>query len=97
MSGGPSGSEDCQVGWPEWYGTFPLKGVVSEILDSKIDKQCKCQLLYLVQWTGYKGTDQETDWLPAMELEHAPELVQDFSQVISGQTRSSYYTQLNSE
>jgi hypothetical protein len=51
---------------------------VSEILDSKIDKRRKCQLLYLVRWTGYEGTDQETDWLPATELEHAPELVQDF-------------------
>jgi hypothetical protein len=26
---------------------------VSEILDSKINKWCKCQLLYLVWWTGY--------------------------------------------
>ena len=51
---------------------------VSEILDSKIDKRHKCQLLYLVRWTGYEGTDQETDWLPATELEHAPELVRDF-------------------
>src|SRR6202040_2381955 len=49
-----------------------------EILDSKIDKQRKCQLLYLVRWTGYVGTDQETDWLSALELTHAKELVQDF-------------------
>src|SRR6202035_5637019 len=32
---------------------------ISEILDSKIDKRRKCQLLYLVRWTGYEGTDQE--------------------------------------
>jgi hypothetical protein len=51
---------------------------ISEILDSKLDKRRKCQLLYLVRWTGYEGTDQETDWLPATELQHASELVQDF-------------------
>src|SRR3984885_12387754 len=51
---------------------------ISEILDSKLDKRRKCQLLYLVRWTGYEGTDQETDWLPATELQHALELVQDF-------------------
>ena len=51
---------------------------ISEILDSKLDKRRKCKLLYLVRWTGYEGTDQETDWLSATELEHAPELVQDF-------------------
>src|ERR1700723_1926354 len=51
---------------------------ISEILDSKIDKKRKCQLLYLVRWSGYKGMDQETDWLSALELTHAKELVQDF-------------------
>src|ERR1700723_1425039 len=51
---------------------------ISEILNSKIDKRRKCQLLYLVRWTGYKGTDQEMDWLSALELTHAMELVQDF-------------------
>jgi hypothetical protein len=51
---------------------------ISKILDTKIDKRRKCQLLYLVRWTGYEGTDQETNWLPTMELQHALELVQDF-------------------
>ena len=51
---------------------------ISEILDSKNDKRRKCQLLYLVRCSGYEGTDQETDWLPATELQHATELVQDF-------------------
>ena len=51
---------------------------ISEILDSKLDKQRKCQLLHLIRWAGYKGTNQETHWLPAMELKHAIELVQDF-------------------
>jgi hypothetical protein len=30
-----------------------IKYDVSDKLNSKIDKQHKCQLLYLVQWTGY--------------------------------------------
>src|ERR1700731_4392631 len=45
---------------------------ISEILDSKIDKRRHpCQLLYLVQWTGYEGTDKETSWILATELPHA--------------------------
>ena len=55
-----------------------LEYEISEILDSKIDKRRKCQLLYLVRWTRYEGTDQEMDWLLAVELTHARELVQDF-------------------
>ena len=43
---------------------------LKEILDSKIDRrQCHCQLLYLVHWLGYQGTDDETSWLLAMELQ----------------------------
>jgi hypothetical protein len=33
---------------------------ISEILDSKLDKRQACKLLYLVQWSGYEGTDEET-------------------------------------
>jgi hypothetical protein len=51
---------------------------ISEVLDSKIDKCHVCKLLYLVWWTGYEGTDEETSWFPAMELEHASEAVLDF-------------------
>src|SRR6202045_3217890 len=51
---------------------------ISKVLDSKIDKLRICKLLYLVQWTGYEGTDEETSWLPATELEHASEAVSDF-------------------
>src|SRR6266446_3679379 len=37
---------------------------VSEILDSKVDQRCRPEnrLHYLVHWTGYKGTDEETSW-----------------------------------
>ena len=53
---------------------------ILEILDSKIDKRCKCRLQYLIRWAGYEGTDEETSWLPASELGHASEVVSDFHQ-----------------
>jgi hypothetical protein len=55
-----------------------LKYEIKTILDSKIDKQHKCSLLYLVKWSGYKGTDEETSWLPASELDNASESISDF-------------------
>src|ERR1700726_2785627 len=51
---------------------------ISEVLDSKIDKCHICKLLYLVQWTRYEGTNEETSWLPATELVHTSEAVLDF-------------------
>ena len=52
---------------------------ISEILDSKIDRRRRsCQLLYLVRWAGYEGTDKETSWILATELGHVQELVSDF-------------------
>ena len=44
---------------------------ISEIVDSKIDKRRKCPLLYRVRWLGYENTDDEFEWIPASELEHA--------------------------
>lgn len=38
---------------------------VSEISDFKINKCQKCKLLYLIKWFGYKGKDEEFEWLPA--------------------------------
>ena len=53
-----------------------VKYEVEEILDSKIDRRRHhCQLLYLVHWAGYAGTDEETSWLLATELNHMSELV----------------------
>ena len=37
-----------------------LEYEISEILDSKLDKRRACKLLYLVRWSGYEGTDEET-------------------------------------
>jgi Chromo (CHRromatin Organisation MOdifier) domain len=51
---------------------------ISEILDSKPDKRQACKLLYLVRWSGYKGTDEETSWILANELGHASKIVSKF-------------------
>ena len=55
-----------------------LEYEISEILNSKLNKQQACKLLYLVCWSGYKGTDEETSWLPVNELGHASEIVSEF-------------------
>lgn len=56
-----------------------IKYEISKILNSKLDhRRQHCQLLYLVRWTGYEGTDEETSWLLATELAHALEAVSDF-------------------
>jgi len=52
---------------------------ISEILNSKVDHQRRmCKLLYLVRWSGYKGTDKETSWLLVTELGNAMELLKDY-------------------
>ena len=52
---------------------------ISEILDSKVDKRRRhCNVLYLVRWAGYEGTDKETSWVLTSELRNAPEIVSDF-------------------
>ena len=58
-----------------------LEYEISEIQDFKIVNCCKCKLQYLVHWAGYKGTNEETSWLPASELGHALEVISDFHQV----------------
>ena len=55
-----------------------LEYEIAEVLDSKVDRRRRCKLLYLVRWTGYEGTDDETSWVTADELAHAQELVRDF-------------------
>ena len=52
---------------------------ISKILDSKLDNRWHlCKLLYLVKWSGYEGTDDETSWLLATELGNAPKLINHF-------------------
>src|SRR6266481_980668 len=52
---------------------------ISKILDSKIDNHHRaCKLLYLICWTGYESTNEETSWILMSELGHASELMTDF-------------------
>ena len=52
---------------------------ISEILNSKLDNRRRlCKLLYLVKWSGYEGTDNETSWVLATELGNAPVLINHF-------------------
>ena len=51
---------------------------ISRIVDSKIDSQWACKLLYKVIWLGYEDTGDESEWIPASELTHAADLVSDF-------------------
>jgi hypothetical protein len=52
---------------------------ISKILDLKLDRcRRQCQLLYLIQWSRYEGTDEETSWLLATELRNTSKLVLDF-------------------
>ena len=52
---------------------------ISETLDSKVDRRHRtCKLLYLVHWSGYEGTDEETSWLLTTELGNATELLEDY-------------------
>ena len=42
---------------------------VSDILDSKIDKQYwQVPLWYFVWWLGYEGTDKEYSWVTADDI-----------------------------
>ena len=61
---------------------------ISKILDSKINKcQKHCNIVYLVWWTGYKGTDEETSWILANELGHASKIIADFHKAYPGKPR----------
>jgi len=51
---------------------------ISKIVNSKIDRQRACKLLYKVIWLGYEDTNNNSEWLPATELEHTKELLNNF-------------------
>ena len=51
---------------------------ISQIVDSKINRQRVCKLLYKVIWLGYEDTGDESEWIPTSELTHAADLVSDF-------------------
>ena len=51
---------------------------ISQIVDSKINHQRACKLLYKVIWLGYEDTGDESEWIPVSKLTHAVDLVSDF-------------------
>ncbi|KIN98866.1 hypothetical protein M404DRAFT_31009 [Pisolithus tinctorius Marx 270] len=55
-----------------------LEFEVADILNSKVNQHHLCWLQYLVWWTSYKGTKEETTWVLATELDNASKLVQEF-------------------
>src|SRR5258707_15429945 len=59
-----------------------VKFEVSEVLDLKRDHHFrgKNTMRYLVCWASYEGTDKETTWIAADDLEHALELTSLFHQ-----------------
>ena len=65
---------------------------IFEILDSKNDKHCKCKLQYLVKWSGYEGTDEETSWIPMSKLKHLMESLADFHLAYPDKPGPSYFS-----
>jgi len=51
---------------------------ISQIVDSKINCQWTCKLLYKVIWLEYEDTGGESKWIPISELTYAANLVSDF-------------------
>ena len=51
---------------------------ISQIVDSKIDRQRACKLLYKVIWLEYEDTGDKSEWIPTSKLSHAADLVSDF-------------------
>ena len=50
----------------------------SQIVNSKIDYQQVCKLLYKVIWLGYEDTGDKSEWIPISELIYVSDLVADF-------------------
>ena len=50
---------------------------ISWIVDSKIDCQQACKLLYKMIWLRYEDTGDESEWIPTLELIYASNLVAD--------------------
>ena len=61
-----------------------LEFEVAQILDSKLNQWRRELLLYLVQWSGYKGTLEEYFWTPATDLENAARLLSEFHSLYLG-------------
>jgi len=55
-----------------------LEYEISWIVNSKIDCQWVCKLLYKMIWLGYEDTGDESEYIPTTELTYATDLVSDF-------------------
>jgi len=57
-----------------------IKYEVSKVLDSRVDRHFRGNksLCYLVCWTGYEGTEEETSWISAQDLKHAQDMIRIF-------------------
>jgi len=51
---------------------------IFRIVDSKIDCQWACKLLYKVIWLEYEDTGDKLEWISATELTYAANLVSNF-------------------
>ena len=51
---------------------------ISQIVDSKINHQWVCKLLYKMIWLEYEDTEDKFEWIPISELTHATNLVSNF-------------------
>ena len=50
----------------------------SQIVDSKIDCQWACKLLYKMIWLEYEDTGNKSEWISTSKLTYATNLVSDF-------------------
>jgi len=51
---------------------------ITWIVDSKINHQWACKLLYKVIWLGYEDTGDKSEWILTSKLTHAADLVSNF-------------------
>src|SRR5258708_2770768 len=53
---------------------------VSEVLDSRVDRHFRGNksLCYLVCWTRYEGTEEETSWISTQDLKHTQDVIRIF-------------------
>jgi len=51
---------------------------ISQIVDSKIDRQQACKLLYKMIWLEYEDIKDKSEWIPISKLSYTVDLVSDF-------------------
>ena len=61
-------------------------------MNSKIDCQWACKLLYKVIWLEYEDTGDKSKWIPTSKLTHAADLVSDFHIVYPAKPSPPHYS-----